>query len=104
MKNFVEVHDFPEIVTIAMDIYNNLSDNYVPGEVPVFVGKDKTALNMLYEMHGITSQHMKLFVLQIINIFDSQAVELSRKKVEQLNKKKNGRVPQGNPHGRPGAS
>lgn len=104
MATFVETQDFPEIVRTAMDIYNNLSDNYVPGEIPVFIGKDKTSLPIFLDLHEITSNEMKVFILQIINIFDSQAVALSRKKVEQLGKKKNGRIPQGKPHGRPGAS
>lgn len=102
MSKFIEVVDLPPIVQRAMEIYNNLSDTYVPGDVPIFIGKDKTALPFLYETFDI-SEDLRLFVLQIINIFDSQAVELSRKKVEQLNKKKNNRLPQGKPHGRPGA-
>ena len=73
MAKFIEVNDLPEIVQIAMEIYNNLTDTYVPGEIPIFIGKDKTALPFLYETFGIP-EDLKLFVLQVINIFDSMLV------------------------------
>lgn len=101
LSSYVELQDLPEIVQIALTIYNNLSDNYVPGDIPIFIGKDKSSLNILYEIYGVHGE-MKEFVLQIINIFDSLAVEASRKKIEKLKTRGKGKAPSAIPHSRSG--
>lgn len=82
----VELDDFPDIVRVAITVYNNLMDCYIPGEIPLFIGKDKSSLQVLFDIYGILP-HEKELVLQIINIFDSRAVEASRKRAEKLGKK-----------------
>lgn len=102
LSNYVELKDFPEIVQVGLTIYNNLSDNYIPGDLPAYIGKDKSSLPILFEIYGIDTADNKEFVLQIINIFDSLAVEASRKKIEKLRTKGKGKAPSAVPHSRSG--
>lgn len=101
LSSYVELQDFPEIVQIALTIYNNLSDNYIPGDLPMYTGKDKSSLSIMFEIHNIT-EDKKEFILQIINIFDTHAVEASRKKIEKLRTKGRGKPPTAIPHSRSG--
>lgn len=82
----MDMSDFPEIVHIAVTIYNNLMDCYIPGDIPMFIGKDKSSLQVLFDIYGVLESEKEL-VLQIINIFDTKAVEASRRRVEKLGKK-----------------
>lgn len=87
LKRFVEIHDFPEVAQTALTIYNNLSDNYIPGDYPTYLGKDKSALLVFFDVYGVEDPDEKSLILQIINIFDSHAVAASRKRVEAAIKK-----------------
>ncbi|URF91875.1 hypothetical protein [Escherichia phage EC148] len=95
----VELEDFPPIVSISMNIYNSLIDCFIPGDFPIFIGKDKAALGVLFDIYGITDPIEKEFVLHIINIFDAKAVDAARKRAEQ-HKPQNGRIPNVKPHAR----
>lgn len=95
MKRFTEVDDFPDIVSTALTIYNNLSDNYLPGDYPTYLGKDKSSLLVLFDIYEVTENDDKSLILDIINIFDSQAVEASRKRVEAAIKKSKHKTPMG---------
>ena len=101
LSNYMELQDFPEIVQIALTVYNNLSDNYIPGDMPMYLGKDKSALPVIFDIYGVTGADKEL-VLQIINIFDTHAVEASRKKIEKLRTKGRGKTPTAVPHSRSG--
>ncbi len=63
-----------------MNIYNSLVDCFIPGDFPIFIGKDKAALGVLFDIYGITDPIEKEFVLHIINIFDAKAVDAARKR------------------------
>lgn len=102
LSNYLELKDFPEIVQVALTIYNNMTDNYIPGDLPAYIGKDKSSLTVLFEIYGIDTLDNKDFVLQIVNIFDSLAVEASRKKIEKLRTKGKGKAPSAVPHSRSG--
>ena len=95
----VELEDFPPIVSTSMNIYNSLIDCFIPGDFPIFIGKDKSALGVLFDIYGITDPIEKEFVLHIINIFDSKAVDAARKRAEK-HSKPNGRTPNIKPHAR----
>ncbi|ATS94097.1 hypothetical protein P13BB106kb_p113 [Pectobacterium phage DU_PP_V] len=96
-----ELEDFPEIVRVGITIYNNLLDQYVPGDLPAYIGKDKSSLPVLFEIYAITELVEKEFILNIINIFDTKAVQASKKRIEQLGKKSKTK-PTTKPHSRPG--
>lgn len=87
LKRFTEITDFPEIAQTALTIYNNLSDNYIPGDYPTYLGKDKSSLLVFFDIYGVEDADEKSLILQIINIFDSHAVAASRKRVEAAIKK-----------------
>lgn len=95
----VELQDFPPIVSTSMQIYNSLIDCFIPGELPIFIGKDKAALGVLFDIYGIIDPIEKEFVLHFVNIFDSKAVEAARKRAEKAGRQ-NGRTPNARPHGR----
>ena len=93
LKRFVEIHDFPEVVQTGMTRYNNLSDNYLPGDYPTYLGKDKSSLLVLFDVYGVEDSDEKGLILSIINIFDSHAVTASRKRVEAAIKKAKNKGP-----------
>lgn len=83
----LDLGDFPEIVHIGMAIFNSLRDHYIPAEIPVYTGKDLTALPVLFDIYEITSTVDKEFILRIINILDREAVEAYKKKMPKPTKK-----------------
>lgn len=83
----LDINDFPQIVHTSLNIFNQLRDSYIPAEIPVYVGKDLSALTVLYDVYGITSSNIKQLVLKYINIFDSAAVTASAARAANLRKK-----------------
>lgn len=79
----IEWEDFPYIVQLSHTIYNNLSDNYIPGDIPIFTGKNISGLPVLFDIYEITSPSQKELILQIINILDSEAVKVAKKRAEK---------------------
>ncbi|QFR57730.1 hypothetical protein CPT_Slocum_173 [Serratia phage Slocum] len=83
----LEFSDFPEIVETAATIYNKLRDTYIPQEMPHYIGKDLTPLEMLYRMYDVEDPEEKRFILDVITIFDYYAVQSSGKRIEAEVKK-----------------
>lgn len=83
----LELEDFPDIVQIAFDIFNTLRDCYIPGELPIYIGKDLTALPVLYDIYDIRDLDTKQFILKTINILDREAVIAYQKKLPKKGKK-----------------
>lgn len=87
----IDINDFPDIVQLALHIYNSLRDTFIPGELPMFIGKDLSALPALFDIYEITTRERKEFILDVINIFDAEAVAVARKRIEAAKTKS--RVP-----------
>ena len=83
----IDYSDFPEIVPLAFDIYNQLPDRFqfVNMETPeLFIGKDKLLLKFLFDdIYLIYSQYEKKLILDIINIIDKNAVKESLNKLKR---------------------
>lgn len=79
-----ELDDFPQIVQVALMIYNNLRDTYIPGEMPHYIGKDLSALPILFGIHYVTDTDEQKTVLDVINIFDTAAVKASKARIEAV--------------------
>lgn len=83
----LDLGDFPDIVITAFNVFNSLRDTYVPGEMPIYSGKDLTALPVLFDIYGIVHQDEKQFILKVLNILDKEAIEAYRKKLPGKGKK-----------------
>jgi len=83
----IDYADFPDIVPLAFEIYNQLSDRFqfVNMETPeLFIGKDRLLLKFLFDdIYLITSQYEKKLILDIINIIDKNAVRESLSKLKR---------------------
>lgn len=79
--------DFPEIVQIAINIFNTLGDRVYP-EVG-YVGKDYGNLQHYIEIYGIED---KEFLLEILHWLDSRAIKQSseqlKREYDKLKRKK----------------
>lgn len=84
----LDITDFPPIVSLGVALFNNLRDHYIPGEVPIYTGKDLTALPVLFDIYEVTSSTEKEFLLRVINILDTEAVKASQRKMKKTNKPK----------------
>lgn len=70
--------DFPEVVVIAVNVFNMLGDKVFP-EIG-YIGKDYTNLTVLMSLHNI---HDKEFFLEVLTWLDQRAI---KKSSEQLKK------------------
>lgn len=84
----LEMSDFPSIVSLGIHLFNQLRDHYIPGEMPIYSGKDLTALPVLFDIYEITSPIEKEFLLRVINILDTEAVTAARNKAKKAIKPK----------------
>lgn len=85
----IDFQDFPDIVHIAFEIYNQLEDRYqyVNMETPaIFVGKERSILKFLLDdIYLIHTQYEKKLIIDILNLIDKHAVKAS---LDRLKKKR----------------
>lgn len=69
------IEDFPSIVHTAFDIFNQLPDEYIPrmDAPPFYSGKNLECLEMMFNLHYISSVEEKRLLIELINILDLQA-------------------------------
>jgi hypothetical protein len=81
--------DFPEIIQIAILIFNTLGDRVYPDIG--YVGKDYTNLPVLIDIYGIEDSE---FLLDILSWLDSRAIKQSAEHIkrehDKLKNKSNG--------------
>jgi len=73
-----DLGDFPEIVSYAIDIFNQLGDRVYP-EIG-YIGKDYTVLDQYMKVRGI-AEHDKEFFFEVLVWLDARAI---KKSAEQL--------------------
>lgn len=83
----LDLNDFPPIVLLALNMFNQLRDVYIPGDFPTYIGKDLGALLTLLDIYEITQPRDKQLILKVINILDSAAVTAAKAKIEAVRKK-----------------
>ena len=71
--------DFPEIVLISLNVYNNLGSKVYPDLG--FVGKDFTNFEFILNKHGV-EKHNEDYVFELITEFESRDIEISQKKLK----------------------
>jgi len=71
------LNDLPEIVIIALEIFSCLGDRIYP-EIG-YTGKDFTNLDTYINIYGVENKEL---LLEILNILESRAIELSRKQLK----------------------
>lgn len=87
----IDFSDFPDIVHIAFEIYNQLEDRFqfVNMETPaIFIGKEKSILKFLLEdIYLINTQYEKKLIVDILNIIDKHAVKTALDKLKKKRKR-----------------
>lgn len=76
----VAIGDFPDIVLIAINIFNRLGDRVYP-EIG-YIGKDYTNLLMYMEMLGVETPD-KDFFLEVIEWLDARAIKKSAESLKR---------------------
>jgi len=76
----VAIEDFPDIVLIAINIFNRLGDRVYP-EIG-YIGKDYTNLLMYMEMLGVETPD-KDFFLEVIEWLDARAIKKSAESLKR---------------------
>lgn len=71
------INDFPDIAIIALEIFSCLGDRIYP-EIG-YTGKDFTNLDTYINIYGVEDKEL---LLEILNILESRAIELSRKQLK----------------------
>jgi len=71
--------DFPEIVAVAMTIFQQLGNRVYPDVG--YIGKDYTNFEFLLKNYKI-QKHQKDFVSETVLWLDSRAIEISQKKLK----------------------
>lgn len=84
-----DMDDLPEIVQIAIAIFNTLGDRAYPDIG--YVGKDYTNLPVLFEIYGVEDKEL---VLNVLTFLDSRAIKTSSERLkaehDKLKRKNNG--------------
>lgn len=84
-----DLQDFPDIVQIAISIFNYLGDRVYPDIG--YIGKDYTNLPILMEMYGVEDTEL---LLEILNYLDGRAIQKSsdqlKKERDKLKRSTNG--------------
>ena len=84
-----DVYDFPDIVQIAINIYNTLGDRVYPDIG--YIGKDYTNLPILLDIYGVEDIEL---CMDVLSFLDSRAIKLSsdnlKKEREKLKRKNSG--------------
>lgn len=85
-----EISDFPEVVQIAMVIFNTLGDRVYPDVG--YVGKDYTNLPVLVDIYGVEDLEL---CMDVLSFLDSRAIKTSsdqlKKEREKLKRKSSGK-------------
>ena len=76
----VAIEDFPDIVLMAINIFNRLGDRVYP-EIG-YIGKDYTNLLMYMEMLGVETPD-KDFFLEVIEWLDARAIKKSAESLKR---------------------
>lgn len=71
--------DFPDVVILAMNIFNSMGDRVYP-EIG-YIGKDYTNFDFLIKYYGI-EEYTKEFIFELLLWLDSRAIEASQKKIK----------------------
>ena len=87
------MEDFPEEVSIAMDIFNRMGDRVFPDIG--YIGKDFTNLNLYLGIYGINEESDQDFILEIIEWLDARAIKKSseqlKREYDKIKRKSSGR-------------
>jgi len=86
------IEDFPDLVILAINIFNRLGDRVYP-EIG-YVGKDYTNLNLYMNTQGIEKRQEDFF-LEILEWLDARAIKKSseqlKREYDKIKRKSSGR-------------
>lgn len=86
----VDFSDFPQLVRDAIEIFNRLGDRYTSTDLgPLYIGKDISTLDFLYNIYGIEDNDDRKLSLEVIQHLDSKVVKqaVSKWKTEAKKRK-----------------
>jgi hypothetical protein len=72
------IEDFPEVVTTAIEVFNQLGDRVYP-EIG-YIGKDYTNLKVLMNLYDIDNKEL---FLSLLSRLDSEAIKLSQDRLKR---------------------
>lgn len=88
----LNLNDFPDIVSLALNIFGRLGDRVYP-EIG-YIGKDYTNLNLYMKIEGI-KERQKDFFLEILEWLDARAIKKSaeqlKREYDKMKRKPSGR-------------
>lgn len=64
--------ELPWYVKDAMEIFNSLPDTFTSGMSPIYIGKDLSSLDTLFDLYSIDSDY-RLLAFKVIRFLDSRA-------------------------------
>lgn len=82
-----DLSDMPDFVLCAIEIFNSLPDNYSGGMATMYVGKDYSALPVLFDLHLI-EPNARLGVFEVISWLDNRSRKHAQKEAEKASKRK----------------
>lgn len=83
----MDVDDLPSNCQIAVAMFNLMNDTFVPGDYPMYNGKDITGVPIVCDLFGIEEREERLHFMNLINILDSNAKDASQKAIEKARRK-----------------
>ncbi len=88
----LNLNDFPDIVSLALNIFGRLGDRVYP-EIG-YIGKDYTNLNLYMKIEGI-KERQKDFFLEVLEWLDARAIKKSaeqlKREYDKMKRKPSGR-------------
>ncbi|MAK42168.1 MAG: hypothetical protein CL997_05740 [Euryarchaeota archaeon] len=87
-----DIQDFPDVVILAVNVFNRLGDRVYP-EIG-YVGKDYTNLDLYMQVEGV-EKHQKNFFLEVLEWLDARAIKKSaeqlKREYDKMKRKPSGR-------------
>lgn len=77
--------ELPWYVKDAMDIFNSLPDTYTSGMTPLYIGKDLSSLEVMFNLYDIDSDY-RMLAFKVIRFLDSRA---KNQAIQQAKRKQN---------------
>ena len=78
---------FPWYVKDAIEIFNSLPDTYASGMAPIYIGKDFSSINTLFDLYSIDSDY-RLLAFKVVRFLDSRAKDQAQAQAKKQQQKK----------------
>lgn len=73
----MDIKDLDYTCQKAVAIFNTLNDTFIPGNYPVYNGKDISGIPLAFEIFDITTKEDRICMFEYIKILDGEAKKAS---------------------------